>query len=108
MSSQTLQPLERTIANTTFEVVQTFPGPAALTNGQIVYGSCEYHRGVGHTATLPDGGRLTITPGGRDTYGTAGYFLATFDARGARRGGQQFSNVHAALAKARTELRNTR
>jgi len=89
----------------TFGVVQKFDGPLIGTGGKVVYRSREYHWGVGHIASLPDGGTLTVAPGDLNTYSAPGYFLAAYDTAGRWLWGQNFSNVHAALSAGRAELR---
>lgn len=90
---------------TTFEVTRHFVGPVIDANGDPTYGPREHHFGVGHSADLPGGGRLTVTPGDHDTYTAGGYYLAAYDAGGTWLWGQRFSNVHAALSAGRSQLR---
>lgn len=87
----------------TYELTQTLPGPILGGDGQPVdYGPRVYHWGIQH---IYDDGtvRIVVRPGDRDTYAAAGYYMSIESLAGEP--GQRFSNVHAALAAAATELR---
>lgn len=90
---------------TTFEVVERIEGPLLDVDGTLTYGPRDHHYGVGHTAHLPHGGRLTVAPGDRNSYTAPGYYLAAHDALDNWVWGQRFPNVHAALAAGRSQLR---
>ena len=90
---------------TTFEIVERIQGPILGTDGTVTYGARDHRYGVGHTAHLPYGGRLTVTPGDRNSYTAAGYYLAAYDALDNWVWGQRFPNVHAALSEGRSQLR---
>ncbi len=90
---------------TTFEIVERIQGPIRGTDGTVSYGARDYCYGVGHTAHLPHGGRLTVTPGDRNSYTAAGYYLAAYDSLDNWVWGQRFPNVHAALSEGRSHLR---
>lgn len=84
---------------TTVDIVKRFEGPI-YSAGQVLDGPHEYRLGVGHYAALPDSGALTVTPGGREQYDSAGYFLAEYDGRSHWIWGQQFDDVGGALTRA--------
>jgi hypothetical protein len=90
---------------TTFEIVERIQGPILGTDGTVSYGAQDHRYGVGHTAHLPHGGRLTVTPGDRNSYTAAGYYLAAYDALDNWVWAQRFSNVQPALAEGRSQLR---
>lgn len=89
----------------TFEIVERIQGPILSTEGTVSYGALDQRYGVGHTAHLPNGGRLTVTPGDRNSYTAAGYYLAAYDAHDNWVWGQRYPNVHAALSEGRSQLR---
>lgn len=87
----------------TYELTQTLQGPILGGDGQPVdYGPRVYHWGLQH---IYDDGtvRIAIRPGNRETYSAAGYYMSIESLAG--KPGQQFSDVHAALAAAAAELR---
>ncbi|SHU65231.1 Uncharacterised protein [Mycobacteroides abscessus subsp. abscessus] len=84
---------------TTVNIVKKFESPI-YPAGQVLDGPHEFRLGVGHYAALPDGGALTVTPGGREQYDSAGYFLTEYDGRSHWIWGQQFDNVGSALTRA--------
>lgn len=86
-------------------VVERLEGPVLDAEGNLTYGPRDHHFGVGHTAHLPHGGRLTITPGDRESYTAAGYYLAAYDALDNWLWGQRFPNVDAALVAGGGQLR---
>ena len=86
----------------TYELTQTLEGPILGGEGQPVeYGPRAYHWGLQHI--YDDGAvRIVVRPGDRETYSAAGYYMSIETMAGEP--GQQFGNVHAALAAAATEL----
>lgn len=87
----------------TYELTQTLHGPILGGDGQPVeYSPRVYHWGIQH---IYDDGtvRIVVRPGDRETYSAPGYYMSIESLAGEP--GQQFSNVHAALAAAATELR---
>lgn len=95
-------PWEVPFGFSTYELTQVFEGPFFGGDGQAVeHGPRVYHWGVQH---IYDDGtvRIVVRPGDRDTYSASGYYMCIESLAGTP--GQQFSNVHAALAAARDEL----
>lgn len=89
----------------TYELTQTFEGPSNFSDGHVEYGPVTYHWGVQHI--YDDGNlRIVVRGGSRDYYSDAGYYMSIESLAGEP--GQQFSNVHAALAAARAEVISSR
>lgn len=87
----------------TYELTQTLEGPILCNDGQQVdHGPRTYRWGIQH---IYDDGtvRIVVRPGDRETYSAAGYYMSIETLAGGP--GQHFSNVHAALSAAATELR---
>lgn len=87
----------------THELTQTLHGPILGGDGQPVeYGPRVYHWGIQH---IYDDGtiRIVVRPGNRERFSAAGYYMSIESQAG--QPGQQFGNVHAALAAAASELR---